>query len=160
MNHHFHYFLPEGGMHCCCSFCRGNPSVICKRGFGVSTLVFSSNGDVTLIFLTLHFYPHFFNMKGDSTPRLLSTTNSVNFYAKEQVYPQLLPSLYLHGHVGPRGQHGPSRVKAGQRLDPGRGRAPGAAPRARRATRRRRRGERRRGQARSEQGGRRAHDVF
>ena len=42
-------------------------------------------------FLTLHFYPHFFNMKGESTPCLLSKPNGVNFYAKGQVYLSCFP---------------------------------------------------------------------
>ena len=46
-------------------------------------------------------------MKGESTPRLLSTTNVVNFYAKEQVYPAAslsLPSLTC----GPKSSDSPS----------------------------------------------------
>ena len=59
-------------------------------GFGVSILVFSSNGDFTF-FLTLHFYPHFFKTNGESTPHLLSAPNGVNFYTKGQVYPCCFP---------------------------------------------------------------------
>ena len=65
--------------------------VIYLRGFGLSTIVFSHNGDFTSVFLTLHFYPHFFKTKGECTPHLLSTPNGVNFYAKGQVYPYCFP---------------------------------------------------------------------
>jgi len=60
-------------------------------GLWCSTLVFSPNGDFTPVFLTLHFYPHFFKTKGEPTPRLLSAPNGVNFYTKGQVNPCCFP---------------------------------------------------------------------
>ena len=59
----------------------------------VSTPVLQRNGDFTLIFLTLWFYPCDFKTKAEFTPSLLRPGNGVNFWTNWQLCPCVFTSV-------------------------------------------------------------------